>query len=587
MKIRFAISGLLFIVSAAMGADFRVTVAGSMEKIPRDGGSAVAAECKEVGFVDLARDEAESFQAVVIPREGKLENVQVKVNWLNKAEGLEIQWYRVGYVKTGNPGYFVENLGFWPDILWRESVFDVEAGQVQPIWVTVSTTPETPKGVYKAELVITAGDARKVVPVMIKVRSFVIPRPGKLAAPFGLYRSFLEEWYFGKRGKLDHKDFLRMCHYLAKEYRITAKNIGYEYIEKEYGEKDGQKYLESVDYSKTAEGLKTLSNRYFADYSYGLYRMPSGPTVHKALEDPERYSWCTPERIASDAEVFFKEFKKLGFNDKAYIYGIDEVIGDDMFEFARQTYKLVREKIPDAKIMQTGNCNKPELIGLVDIWCPKLGLSDLPFFQERLKEGDILWEYVCCSPVRPFMNLLVDQPGIEHRILMWHTQKIGGTGFLYWTVISGCRDFEPKPWEDAEKAFPNSMPDFTQMSGYYEQWVHVNGDGQLLYPGEDFEPIPSIRLELVRDSIEDYEYFEILREKLAKVKKIDKYNTAGTKDFIAKAEELLRVPDEICKSGTEFTDEPTVLLERRKSIADMIDQLNDILINKDYMQWKR
>ena len=125
------------------------------------------------------------------------------------------------------------------------------------------------------------------------------------------------------------------------------------------------------------------------------------------------------------------------------------------------------------------------------------------------------------------------------------------------------------------------------MVGFTDLWIHTNGDGQILYPGKDMKPIPSIRLEIIRDGIEDYEYFVILEKLLKQVKMIDKYNTPGTKSFIANAEYLTQVPDEICRDGKDFSKEKHKLLNRRKEIADMIEQLNQILSDKDYESWKR
>jgi hypothetical protein len=556
-----------------------------MDKIFKDGSNSILENSGDAVLIDMAKDEQESFQLVVIPVESDLKRVKVSAQFISDASNLRLDLYKVGYVKTGNPGYPVEHIGLWPDILWPIDDFDVACDEVQPIWVKVTAEPQANAGLYKAVVKVETEDEVQKFPLTIRVRNFVIPRPGKLAMPFGLYRNFIEQWYYGENGSLNHDKFLEWCEFLA-EYRITAKNIGYEYVEKKYEDKDGQNILVSVDYSKTAKGVEFLSNKYFADYSYGLYRMPSGPTVRKALDNPEKYQWCTPQRIASDAITYFEQYKKLNFNDKAYIYGIDEAIGEDAFDFAAKTYAIIKEHIPDAKIMQTGNCNNPKLIGLVDIWCPKLGLSDEPFFQERLKEGDILWQYVCGSPLRPFLNLLVDQSGLEHRMIFWHTRKIGASGFLYWTVVSGCRDWKPKPWQ-SENAFPNSIADMTDMVGFTDLWIHTNGDGQIVYPGTNLTPIPSIRLEIIRDGIEDYEYFNILDRLIEEVKKIDYYNTAGTKNLMERAQQLAQVPDEICKSGSEFNHDYYSLLKQRKEIADMIEQFNHILDVKDYKKWKR
>src|SRR5690606_26309819 len=104
--------------------------------------------------------------------------------------------------------------------------------------------------------------------------------------------------------------------------------------------------------------------------------------------------------------------------------GVDEPHNDIARDAIVGIYQEVRKINPEWKIMQTGNCNIPELIGLVDIWCPISNLAWRPFFQERLAEGDVLWQYVCITPKYPYANFFIDEPGTNHRNLFWQTRKI-------------------------------------------------------------------------------------------------------------------------------------------------------------------
>ena len=67
-------------------------------------------------------------------------------------------------------------------------------------------------------------------------------------------------------------------------------------------------------------------------------------------------------------------------------------------------------------------------------------------------------------------------------------------------------------------------------------------------------PVETYRLEMLRDGLEDYEYFAILR-------RLDPQNV------------LLSVPPEVTASMTEFTRDPTPMLRHRERLAREIVRL--------------
>jgi hypothetical protein len=95
-----------------------------------------------------------------------------------------------------------------------------------------------------------------------------------------------------------------------------------------------------------------------------------------------------------------------------------------------------------------------------------------------------------------------------------------------------------------------------------------NGDGRFVYPpnrANDLTqkfldgPVNCIRWEMLRDGVEDYEYFAMLRE-LAK----------GNADD----EALLKVPASVYADMTHFNTDPTPLLEHREKLARAIERLS-------------
>ena len=538
---------------------FRVAIAGPLTKVPR---TEPVPDHAMLSHVDIsaARDESESFQLVVIPTGGALSDVSVSAPALTgPGAPIELQWHRVGYVETAEPKYAVPYVGWWPDPLLPPAPFDVKAGERQPLWFTVDVPPDAAPGRYTGQVTLRHGEHEVATPVELTVRSFRLPRPGRLATPFGLYASSLSHWWSGKQPYREHMPiemFSRWCEFMGR-YRLTPKNIAREYLTKTTV--DGQL---SVDMSALQQTVAPLTDKYFAPYSFCLHRLPSAATRHNSV------SGTDPQVTAQVTQAFVEEWRRQGLPDDVYIYGCDEPKADD-YEFLREAYRLVREVAPEYPIMQTiGSPSVPELVGLVDIWCPLTPQLQGDFYRERREAGDTLWSYVCCSPKPPHANFFIDLPATDHRVLFWQVRQAGATGLLYWCV---CWWYGLPSPADGVECFPDGPVHMDQSSSY--NTFGSNGDGLLLWPGKDHEPLPSIRLEVIRDGIEDWEYLALLAERIERARALpaDARPDAAT---LARAEELCLVPEEISATMTEFTKDPEVILQRRRAVAEMIERLD-------------
>ena len=101
-----------------------------------------------------------------------------------------------------------------------------------------------------------------------------------------------------------------------------------------------------------------------------------------------------------------------------------------------------------------------------------------------------------------------------------------------------------------------------------------NGDGSLIYPGPDGSPISSIRLECIRDGIEDYEYFCLLN---GLVEQAEKAGAKVDPVLLASAHRILKVKDEVATSLVEYTRDPAVLLAARREVARAVEALQTAL----------
>ncbi|MBN1947417.1 MAG: DUF4091 domain-containing protein [Bradymonadales bacterium] len=290
------------------------------------------------------------------------------------------------------------------------------------------------------------------------------------------------------------------------------------------------------------------------------------------------YPWGTPEYEALFTEVLqivTGHLEDRGWLELAYAYPFDEP-NESQIPLVIEGMSLLHQAEPDLRRLLT----KPaldELVGSVDIWVPLISDHDPVWAQERQEAGEEVWWYVCTGPRAPYPNNFIDHPGIEHRIRFWMAFMRGVTGSLYWQTTYWTNDtvFEPPDYQD-----PWSDP---QSYYYYEgqagKWG--NGDGRLVYPPREWAdgqeriegPTPSLRWELLREGIEDYEYFWMLREAAAELEE----SHLTSRELLDRARRLLQIPETIFTSTTEYTDDPYLLADHRAQVAATLVEILDVL----------
>jgi hypothetical protein len=77
-----------------------------------------------------------------------------------------------------------------------------------------------------------------------------------------------------------------------------------------------------------------------------------------------------------------------------------------------------------------------------------------------------------------------------------------------------------------------------------------------------------VRWEILREGIEDYEYFVLLERAVKEAK-----GKTRNKALVAEASKLLDFPAALFSSGKEYTKDPLDLLRYRTRVAEMIEKL--------------
>src|SRR5262249_22908814 len=162
----------------------------------------------------------------------------------------------------------------------------------------------------------------------------------------------------------------------------------------------------------------------------------------------------------------------------------------------------------------------------------------------------ICWYFACApctacvsnAPGQPghWPNYIIDAPAIDNRIMAWMSFTYDIPMELYYAVAVNYR--RPDPWRD--------------LYSYAS-----NGDGVLVYPGtpariggEHDIPLASIRLKMIREGREDYEYLRLL---------VDRGDPALAR----------QLTERIAPRGWQFSSDPNALYDARRQAAERIVEL--------------
>ncbi|MBN1344798.1 MAG: DUF4091 domain-containing protein [Phycisphaerae bacterium] len=269
--------------------------------------------------------------------------------------------------------------------------------------------------------------------------------------------------------------------------------------------------------------------------------------------------------------------RQKGWLDKAYVYWFDEPEPKD-YDFVKEGMAVLKRSAPGLTRMLTEQ-PEPAMYGSVDLWCPLTASYSEKVCRERQALGERIMWYVCCGPKEPYATLFIDHPAIDFRMWLWQTYQHDVEGILiwestYWT--SDCAYPEPNyqnPWED-----PMSwVSGYSTPVGTRRAWG--NGDGRFVYPPNPkgaadkatkyvCGPVNTIRWEILRDGIEDFEYLWQLRHA---VRMLEKQGKRGPE--IEEAKRLTVVPEAVSKSLTEFTWDPQPLYEHRRKVGVALEGL--------------
>ncbi|RKH40363.1 DUF4091 domain-containing protein, partial [Corallococcus sicarius] len=503
-----------------------------------------------------ARNEFVSFQVALHGGDTGLQGVRARLPALEgpmTLTGPDVTLYRQALLTTRPTSGFEQAAGQWPDGLVpdtdevagearRAFPFDVPAGEARALWVDVHVPRDAPPGDYTGTVTVEAdGGFQRQVTARLTVVDAVMPSTSSLSSAFMLSAPQVCRAHLGREdcSPRELQPLLARYQQLALEHRLTLPNIfprrpwppSWSDFDATWGP-----YLDGTAPTR-------LSGARMTSLEYG------GPPTPEDLQD------------------FTAHMRERGWLGQAYASIGDEPPYGSSFEEVQDTGALVRRAAPDLRTMLTTNSIKLKthaLGPLVDIVVPLVnhldgtepgfvGDQSATYTEFLARPGAELWAYQSCMshgcapgtnmpenlPGAGWPSYMVDRSAAKARAMEWVTFLQGGTGELYYETVGML----PTAWTD-------------------QFCFNGNGDGTLFYPGTPAAiggtthvPVPSLRLKLIRQGMQDYEWLKAVSD-------------AGDPDFARRvARELIpsasRVPDD----GAAFDAARLRLIQRYQELT--------------------
>ena len=407
--------------------------------------------------------------------------------------------------------------GFWPDALAPLSdPFDMTAPfrrsvKNRAVWIDVMVPEEAGAGTYSGTISITqSGKPIDQLKLLLKVYGFALPDETHLVTFINVSGNWFAPHYDVKPGSPELRALTKKYYEFLYAHRMEPWFN--ELLQPEFEERaDGAVAVKFDDgmYDHFMNELKTK-------------RVLLGVGPSKLLRDA-----CFPEfsegfnnRVKSYLSQIADYFNKHGWLDRLIINSpIDEPNSAQQFSDTRKWAQLVHEAAPRVPFLVTKSpvsehAEWGTLRGYANNFSIHGNALNEPAVkkaipEEQAKAGEITW-YISCDQIYPQPNYFIDAPAMDPVMVPWITWRYAMNGILYWAVNYWRQT--SNPWENPV----TFLSGFLCSNGYV-----LNGEGSLLYPGNHTKrytgqqnvdgPVSSIRFELLREGIEDYEYLWLLQ----------------------------------------------------------------------------
>lgn len=492
--------------SGAAAAGIRVVVVPSLERVFRD---QVGLAGDDSVRISCARGETESCQVVVI-NEGKdaLHAMDLEWSMPTTQDGRypRLNFFRVHYVQVKEPSHRMPpRLGWYPDGLipfedpytglppskarYQARGQGLSPGECQPYWLDVIVPRDAKPGTYAGEIRVLARGFRRHLDLVLTVWDFDLPVAPSLPTRFGLSDGGIRDAYGLPLGDARVRLLRERHERVMAEHRLTVLGAP------------------AVPFESTT-GEARVDATYLAKLRVFVDRYKPPMCLFPATEN-----WPFPDPFGVNRAKFTRYLQSIDRMIRAHpwippaiIYPIDEPGTPEEYQKVRVLGEILHSNKLAIKSLVTGELRPkpgwPPLDDAIDIWVYAWKRWNPDAVAERRKRRQSVWAYNATGPEKRRVPVwLLDADVVEYMVPFWIAWNLDLGGLLYWgmTVYGPTRD----PWRE---------PMTYKAGGKYP----VNGEACLIYPGGAVGvvgPVPCIRLKIIRDGLDCYDYLKILADR--------------------------------------------------------------------------
>ena len=498
------------------------------DDVPADTGSHVP--------VYAAKNEFEPFQIVVKPASSG----SITVNAGSFGTGIEVLIYQVKYVDIVQATDTLGRTGDYPDPLWPlengASVY-VVAGENTAFWFDVHVPETAASKDYSANVTI-AGVA---IPVTLHVFNFAIPDDLHAKSQMNFSHNTFLTYYSASCCGSAYWMYVDKIKQYFIDHRLTTKSVLWSggltssgancYIDYDCAgtlsdsdgiwgfEEPAERYLDATGLMQgkfsqpfnDGTGFPSFMAATFKNNDSSADQRPSEFCEITRTED-DWYVADNPQSAYNDkwfqyVAAIESYLDSLEYLDKAYYYFANEPQDQADYDAVAWYSRHLKGVAPDLKLMVSEE-PKPEIYNhsdyveehQVDIWLPVLNNYDPEVSHDRKKNHEEdTWIYFLHGTRPPYFNpITLDHPGVESKFTGWFLWKYRISGIAYYSL----NNWSKNPWTDPMTSNHNG--------DLFMLYPPSESNTPIAYGSNNHRFVPSIRFELMRDSLEDYEYFYVM-----------------------------------------------------------------------------
>lgn len=438
-----------------------------------------------------------------------IKNLAARVNC---GVGLECQVRHVGYVpvssnppKTPDDEILRPAPAFFPDPLFESFPYTLPHSRTDSIWVTVYAPLSAKSGTYKGELVIEAAGQRlgggefliRVVEAAVpdrqtlRVTNWLNTSPAHFAEYYKISTEDDRYWkLLGNIGRVmgAHKQNVILTPVMElADARIEDGRIMYGFTRLD-------RWVQTFEEAGISiiEGGHLLSrvSGYQTPLRIPAYVIEDGKVAVRKLEPEDSRA---EQYLHSFLSALYAHLKERGWTGRYVQHIHDEPHGDERPLYNRYA-KLIRSELPGIPTVDAVSLDQDLgfFADVADIWVPVLGSFDkqMDKIQAHVAKGGQAWFYTCIYPQDRYLNRFTDLPLMKTRLLHWLNYRYGFDGFLHW----GGNYWSREPFDNVQPVINDGTT------------LLPAGDNAIVYPWPEKNTVlSSIRLEAMREGVEDYE----------------------------------------------------------------------------------